>query len=84
VIPNQVPVGSWASHGMVHRLWNEMLDVKKWQTIFLKLKKNFWSKGNYFSLTIILCHAKHPKMRKTFSVNYFTAKQTKPKFRENG
>jgi hypothetical protein len=42
------------------------------------------SKGNYFPLTIILRHAKHLKMRKTFSVNHFMAKQTEPKFRENG
>jgi hypothetical protein len=47
-------------------------------SIFLKLKKNFLSKGNYFPLTIILRHAKHPKMRKTFSVNHFTAKQMEP------
>ena len=87
VSPKWVLTESWA--GLDRYCWfeNEILKVEKLFTIFTalktinhfqKLKKNFQSKRKYFLFTIILRHTKHPKIRKTFSINHFTAKQMKP------
>jgi hypothetical protein len=55
-VPGQVPGGSWVGLGMVHRFLNEMLNIKKWFTIFKtvnhfpKIKEEFLVKGKLFSV----------------------------------